>query len=237
MSFPKAPFQSNIQGESTKVEPVWQQWLDRVQQVLNFVTGANPSANRPTQDLFTGATNFDTDLNAPAWWNGSSWVTFASLIPQRCYGSFFDNTNQTAASTTVAYPITCNTPDGAYGVSLVSGSRVTVSQTGTYNFQFSIQFTNSDNNANHPLEINIWLKKNGVNVDESNSQFTVPNSHGGHDGKLIAALNFIVNMNANDYLELYWNTTNTLISIATIAAQSTPSIPATPSVILTIQQV
>lgn len=237
MSFPKAPFQSVIQDATSKVEPVWQQWLDRIQQVLNFVTGANPSTNRPSQDLFTGATNFDTDLNAPAWWNGSAWVTFAGLVPQKCYGSFYDNTNQTAANTTTAYAITCNTPDGSYGVSLVSGSRVTVSQAGTYNFQFSIQFVNTDNNGNHPLEVDIWLKKNGANVDESNSQFTVPNSHGGHEGKLIAALNFIVTMNANDYLELYWHTTNTLISIATIAAQTTPSIPATPSVILTIQQV
>lgn len=237
MPFPKAPFQSAIQGQAAKVEPVWQQWLDRIQQVLGFVTGANPSTSRPSSDLFTGATNFDTDLNAPAWWNGSAWVTFTGLIPSADYGSFFDNTKQTAANTTTAYAITCNTPDGASGVTLVSGSRVTVSKAGTYNFQFSIQFENTDNNANHPLEVDIWLKKNGVNVDESNSQVTVPNSHGGNSGKLIAALNFIVTLNANDYLELYWHTTNTAISIATLPAQTTPAIPATPGVILTIQQV
>ena len=236
MSFPKAPFQSPIQNNQTNILTVWQQWFDRVQQVLSFVTGANPSTNRPSTDLFTGATNFDTDLNAPAWWNGSAWVTFGTLATGS-YGSFFDNTTQTAANTTTAYAITCNTPDGASGVTLVSGSRVTVSKAGTYNFQFSIQFENSDNNANHEHEVDIWLKKNGVNVDESNSQFTVPVSHGGHNGKLIAALNFIVTLNANDYLELYWHTTNILISIATLPAQTTPAIPATPGVILTIQQV
>ena len=70
MSFLKAPFQSTIQSGVNKVNPVWQQWFDRIQSVLDFVTGANPSTNRPSASLFAGATNFDSDLDAPAWWNG-----------------------------------------------------------------------------------------------------------------------------------------------------------------------
>jgi hypothetical protein len=44
-------------------------------------------------------------------------------------------------------------------------------------------------------------------------------------------------MSANDYIELVWNTTSTDVKIETIPLIVTPSTPATPSVIITIQQI
>ena len=242
MSFPKSPFQSNIQDSVLKkVTSVWQQWFDRIQNVLEFVTGASPSNNRPTTKLFTGATNFDTDLNSPAWWNGSQWLTFAQLVQAssvaKAYGTFYDNTNQTAASTTVAYPITYNTPNGASNVVVESGSHVKVQVAGVFNVQFSIQFISTENNANNPSEVNVWFRKNGSDIAESNSMFTVPTRHGTHNGALIAALNLLIDLQANDYIELIWQTENTSISMQTLPAGTTPITPVTPSVILTVQQV
>lgn len=75
MPFPKAPFQSEIQTAASLVTSVWQQWLDRVQGILNSVTGSGKTADRPTQDLYVGMPFFDTDLNQPVYWNGSSWTT------------------------------------------------------------------------------------------------------------------------------------------------------------------
>ena len=168
-----------------------------------------------------------TGSGAPTWSAGAT-----SIGAPGYYGAFQDTTNQTAANTTTAYPIALGITDEANGVSITSGSRITVAHAGTYNLQYSIQFTNSNSQDG---DINIWLRKNGSDIADSNSQFTVPSKHGGTNGALIAALNFVTTLAAGDYLQLYWSTTSTTISISTIAAQSGPPVvPLTPGVILTI---
>ena len=233
MSFPKAPFQSAIQGATTLVSTVWQQWLDRVQLTLFALTNSGPTSARPTADLYVGQPYFDTDINQQVVWNGTNWIASGSGL----YGTFFDNTSQTAASITTAYAVTYNTPNGANGVTLANSSQVTFPYAGVYNIQFSLQLINTDNNANNPAEVNVWFRKNGSDVAESNSQFTVPNKHGTHNGALIAALNFVIEVSSNDYIQLMWQTENTSISMATLPAGTTPTTPVTPSVILTAVQV
>ncbi len=154
-----------------------------------------------------------------------------SVIP---YGSFHDTTDQTAASTTTAYPVTFNTTDDTDGITLASGSRITAAYSGLYNLQFSIQFTNTDTQIG---DADVWFRKNGTDIDASNSQFSIPNSHGGIDGHLIASLNFYVELAKNEYVEIIWATNKTQIFIETIAAQTSPTRPVTPGVIATIQYV
>ena len=102
------------------------------------------------------------------------------------YGAFQDSTDQVAANTTTAYPMTFNTTDYSNGVSVVSNSRLTVKSYGIYNLQFSAQLVNTSSSIH---DIDIWFRKNGTNVPASNSRYSVPNSHGGVDGILIAAFN------------------------------------------------
>lgn len=150
------------------------------------------------------------------------------------YGAFQDSTDQTAASTTAAYAITLNTTDYAVGVAIVSSSQITVRSAGVYNIQFSIQFAN----ANVAIQdVDVWFRKNGTDVAGSNSKFSVPNSHGGTDGHLIAALNFYIQLAAGDYVQLMWATTSTNVSIEQIPTQTSPTRPSTPSVIVTINKV
>ena len=155
----------------------------------------------------------------------------------KAYGQFYDNSDQYAANTTTAYPVQLDTIDGHYNVTVVALTRVTFAIAGVYNCQFSIQFVSTENNATQPSEVNIWFRLNGVDIIESNSQYTIPTQHGGHDGKLIAALNFIQAVNAGDYIELIWQTENTNISIQTLPAGTTPITPVTPSVIFTAIQI
>ena len=233
MPFPKAPFQSQISDATSKATSIWAQWLDRVQLILNAVTNSGPTAGRPTGDLYVGQPYFDTDLGQQVIWNGTAWTFCGSGF----YGSFFDNTDQYAANTTTAYAVTFNTPDGANGVLLENSSQITFPYAGVYNIQFSIQFINTDNNTNNAAEVNVWFRQNGSDIAESNSQFTIVNKHGSHDGAMIAALNFIAVVNASDYIQLMWQTENTNISIQTLPAGTTPVTPVTPSVILTATQV
>ena len=150
------------------------------------------------------------------------------------YGAFQDSTDQVAANTTTAYSMTFNTTDYSNGVSVVSNSRMTVKNYGIYNLQFSAQLVNTDTSIH---DIDIWFRKNGTNIPASNSRYSVPNSHGGVDGSLIAALNYYIELNANDYVEIMWATDNTAVSIQQLATRTSPDTPSTPSVIATMQYV
>jgi hypothetical protein len=155
----------------------------------------------------------------------------AAFTDSTPYGAFQDSTDQTAASTTAAYAVTFNTTDFSNGISVVSNSRITAKSYGIYNAQFSLQFVNTNNQIH---DVDVWFRKNGTNIANSNSRFSIPNSHGGTDGHLIAALNFWVELNANDYVEIMWRTTSTAVSIQQLPTQTSPTRPATPSAIVTV---
>jgi hypothetical protein len=161
----------------------------------------------------------------------SSAAAIADAVP---YGAFHDTTDQTAASTTAAYAVTLNTTDYAVGVAIVSSSQITVRSAGVYNIQFSFQFANTNVAIQ---DVDVWFRKNGTDIAGSNSKFSVPNSHGGTDGHLIAALNFYLEMAAGDYVQLMWSTTSTDVSLEQLAAQTNPTRPTTPSAIVTINKV
>lgn len=155
----------------------------------------------------------------------------AAFTDSTPYGAFQDSTDQTAASTTSGYAVTLNTTDFTNGITVASNSRLTVKSYGIYNIQFSIQFANTDTQIQ---DVDIWFRKNGTDVANSNSKFSIPNSHGGTNGHLIAAMNFWIEMNANDYTEIMWRTSNTTVSIEQLPAQTSPTRPATPSAIVTV---
>lgn len=131
-------------------------------------------------------------------------------------GDYVVSVSQTVASTTITG--TCK-------------SKLQVETAGTYNVQFSVQFVNTSASIH---DTDIWMRKNGTDVPDSNSQFSIPNRHGAIDGHLIGALNLFVDLAANDYVELMWATTDTSTTIQYIGPQTSPVRPTTPSAIVTI---
>jgi hypothetical protein len=149
------------------------------------------------------------------------------------WGSFWDTTDQTAAAINTAYAITLNTADPAnIGVSVVSGSRVTFANTGVFSLTFSLQLTNTST-ANGGLQV--WLRKNGTNLADTNSHFDVPDKQGSSFSSEILTLNFVLSLSAGDYIQVIWQTNNTNVSLETLAASG--NYPQTPSVIFTATQV
>ena len=148
------------------------------------------------------------------------------------YGAFQDSTDQVAANTTTAYAVTFNTTDFSNGVTLASGSRLTVADAGIWNCQFSIQVKNTTNDTQ---DIEIWFRKNGTNIDNSNSRFNLsPRKSSGDPSHTIAALNFFASMDSTDYLEIMWRVSDVGVSIEHYAAGTSPTRPATPSAIVTM---
>lgn len=148
------------------------------------------------------------------------------------YGAFQDSTDQVAANTTTAYAVTFNTTDFSNGVTIASSSRITVAYSGIWNLQFSIQFTNTTNASQ---DVDVWFRKNGTNIDNSNSRFGfAPRKGVGDPYHTIAAMNFFVSMNATDYIEIMWRPTDVGVTIEQYAAGTSPTRPAVPSAIVTM---
>jgi hypothetical protein len=162
-------------------------------------------------------------------------ITDAAEADSAPYGAFQDSTNQTAANTTTAYAITLNTTDYSNGVYVSNSSRVNVRNAGVYNLQFSIQFKNTTNSSQ---DIDVWFRKNGTDIAASNSRFGVPARHSSGDpSHFIGALNYFIELAANDYLQIMWRVSDTSVSIETFAAGTSPTRPAVPSVITTVNYI
>jgi hypothetical protein len=142
------------------------------------------------------------------------------------YGAFQDNTSQTVAAINTGTVMTFNTTDFSNGVSVVTSggkaSRITATTAGIYNFQWSGQFQNADN-AQH--DISVWIRKNGADIAGSTGYISIParkSAGAGNEGHGIFGWNYFISFNAGDYIELWWSTTNTQVTIETYPAVTTP---------------
>lgn len=115
-------------------------------------------------------------------------------------------------------------------VSIVNGSQITVGVSGTYNIAFSAQMFHT---ANDVATADIWFRVNGVDVPDSNTQITFERK----DYKYVAAWNFMVDLNANDYVQLMWFSNDPTVRVSYAPPAVAPIRPAIPSLILTVNQV
>jgi hypothetical protein len=147
------------------------------------------------------------------------------------YGAFSDFTDQTTTVNTATL-MTLDTTDFSNGVSVVSNSKITVEYAGIYNLQFSVQLQNLDN---APQDVFIWLKQNGTDITGSTGLvgMSARKSAGVpfHD---IKGWNYFLNMNAGDYVQIYWSTTSVDVTIQTYPASGTPTKPSTASIVATL---
>lgn len=148
------------------------------------------------------------------------------------HGSFYDTTDQTIASTTTVYFINLNSTAMSSGVRVVDSNKITVEQEGIYNLQFSVQL---NNNNNAPQDADIWVRKNGLDIANSNSRFGMPaRKSTGDPFHAIGSLNMFVEMNAGDHVQLAWCATSTDVSLAEYPAPTGPARPEIPSAIVTM---
>ena len=127
------------------------------------------------------------------------------------YGNFYDTLTQTAAATNTAYPMKFRNTAGSLGISVVNDSRITFTQTGQYDIQFSAQLFNDTGGGNGNI-FEIWLRKNGTNVPQSNTRVSAPSDN----PYLVAAWDFLVDVTSvGDYFEIMWAVDSTSLKILT----------------------
>ena len=146
------------------------------------------------------------------------------------YGAFSSDQDQTAIANTATL-MTLNTTDFANEVSIAT-SKITVANSGIYNLQFSVQLENS---SNAPQDVFIWLKQNGTDIVGSTGKVGMPaRKNPGDPFHSIVGWNYYLEMDASDYVEIYWSTTSADVSIQFYAASASPTKPATQSVVATL---
>ena len=211
-------------------------FINRIQQQLSTLGGGGETRLRYLDDVVGVATNSSFYDDKFLQWNSTTneaeFVTINSGnivgIVTGYYGSFYDTTTQNVVGVNTYQPVRLNTTDLSNQVSIANSSHIVVANSGVYNIQFSLQIDKTQGSGAH---IYIWLKKNDIDVSNSATELAVQ----GTSSEIVAAWNFVVQSEANDYYELMWSATDSHIRLKAVGASAV--VPAIPSIILTVVSV
>lgn len=162
---------------------------------------------------------------------GGSYLNFPYAAIQRTTDKIFTaNTATQITFDTTDYINDC-VNDGTDGIK--------VNATGIYNYQFSVQFSNTDSQIHAAW---VWLRVNNVDLPGTASRWDITAKHGSSDGYVIAAANFYVKLNAGDTAEM-WSAVNQAyvpavsqgVYMEAYPVQTSPfPMPSIPSVVATL---
>ena len=211
-------------------------FLNRIQQQLSTLGGGGETQLRYLDDIVGVATNPSAYNSKFLQWDSSSnKAEFVNInsgnvsgIVTGYYGNFFDTTTQTIVGVNTHQPVRLNTTDLSNQVSIANSSHIVIANSGVYNIQFSLQIDKVTAAGAH---IYIWLRKNGLDVPNSATELAVQ----GTFSEVVAAWNFVVESNANDYYELVISATDINIRLKAVSASGV--VPAIPSVIVSVVSV
>jgi hypothetical protein len=203
--------------------------------VTNSQTGSFITTGSLTGNIFTftkaDSSTFNLTFNTSSFITSAQTGSFYTTSSFGFYGAFCSTGSQSNPTPNISRSMQLETTEHSVGVSIVSGSRITVANAGTYNLQFSAQLEKTDNGVD---TVYIWFKKNGTNIPRSTTSIDVLKQAGG-SGRFVAAWNYVDTFNAGDYIEIIWQSDDTNMQLAyDPAAGNFPSIP---SVIATLTQI
>ena len=206
---------------------------------INDITAADDTGSVYTGNLVNqGTAKFkagaqltgSVDITGSFCVNGDCWPfgdTTGSVAQTASYLSVYSTSSQTLDGPLTSSVFQFEYSDFSRGITLVSGSRLTVPSSGAYNIQFSAQLDKTDS-ANSTAYI--WLRKNGVDVPETNTSVTLA---GGSNDRVVAAWNLFVNPTSSCYYELAWTADDDNAYLKAIPG--VPGVfPGIPSIIATV---
>ena len=135
-------------------------------------------------------------------------------------GLFYSTTDQSATVVNTGYPVEFENTYIGNGVSIAGAddTRITVSADGVYNFQVTLQ---TEQTTGSDTTIYTWINKNGTDQPYGGQEQTVK-------GNAVHAVfwNFSIDLEAGQYIEMYWAVDNTNLALHTHAPTSPhPGIP------------
>lgn len=211
----------------------------------DLILNTNSGTSSGTIRIYDGANgNIDLTPNGTGTVNVSKIAVTSGTVPfntisNLAYASFYDagTANQTGSTTDRTAVKWATAAVTGAGITVASNSRITLAAAGTYRFNISLQF---DNSQSSDYFVDVWFAKNGTNIASSNSRTVVPKA--GDGGTQLLAIEIFETVAANDYIEVYWYPQNVGVTLhyrAAVAANPgvTPAIPITPPAIVVVQRV
>lgn len=128
-----------------------------------------------------------------------------------------------------------NNTDFSSGVDVdgVDITKIVFSTPGIYNVQISGQLLNFTASIDN---VTIWFALDGSDIPASASVISVPAIHGQKPGTAILAVNILVSVLVNQYMQIKFATDSGDTVVATYPAGTSPVHPTSPAIILTAQQ-
>ena len=199
-----------------------------------YSVSANGDQHIITQELVpTGGTTNQVLTKINNTPTGYTWQDlYSNGAPLRRFGSFSDSTTQTG-TTNSSQAMKFNTTEHSSGVTVNNTTQITIANAGFYNIQFSAQLDKTSNGVD---DVSIWFRRNGADIANSNTVVSITKQAGGN-GRMVAAWNYVDDFIAGEYFEIMWSATDSTTRILAQGTLSTPTRPATPSVILTVTQI
>jgi hypothetical protein len=199
--------------------------------ITDMTAASTPLAGTELLEIVQGGES--RKVAASAIGNSASALPYNSLAG-RAYISAISTVDQTG-SISAATAVLIGTTSTSSGISVANNgsgnpTRITFTAAGTYMLAPSLQFANSDT-ANH--EVNIWFRKNGTDIANSNTVVNVPKA--GDGGNTFFQIVFYDTVTAGQYIELMWLPVNAAVTLDYIAAGAIA--PAAPSVILSAERI
>jgi hypothetical protein len=211
-------------------------------ELLEIVQSSN-SRKVAASDIAATATNVRTvatggtgaaTLTGYVKGNGTSAMTASATIPYadmagRAFIQALSTVDQTG-NVSAATAVTFNTGTSGTGINVVSSTQITFTEAGTYMIAPNLQMKNTDA-ADH--DVTIWLRKNGTNIANSGTVFTVPKT--GDGGNAFFQIVYYEAVTAGQYIEVMWLPENVAVTIDYIAAGAIA--PAIPSAIVCAERI
>jgi hypothetical protein len=117
------------------------------------------------------------------------------------------------------------------GISLTSGSRITVSKTGVYEAWYSVQLHRVTGGTN--VNTYIWIRKNGIDIPETNGRIATNSNN----SDTLPIVPYILSLNAGDYIEFVSQASGSDVQALSISTGDVEAGPAIPSIIVGMKQV
>jgi len=158
-------------------------------------------------------------------------VPFSDII-HRPFASYYDTTTQSLSGSNTPTVISFNTVAIESGITLSDSTKITVSTPGVYSVGISMQFDKSSSLSLEPIFI--WTRINGEDVPDSSGEIRLLNNN----SEALPFIPYIYELNANDYIEFVFVSSDDSVNLAYIPSSDTPYVrPGAPSITLEIKQI
>jgi hypothetical protein len=187
-------------------------------------------------DTLSLSNRINLKLNSKDTLSLSNRINNMSLVsPVFDYGSFYDTAKQAASAVSSATAVKFSYEGLVSNISVLPNSsgqptKINVLHAGVYSVHYTLQIIKSDAGVD---EASIWIRRNGSAYLNTNTNFTIA----GSGIKNLLTGNYLVDLGANDYIELYFSVKNISSAATGTTAQASPSRPATPSAYIILNRV